>query len=270
VPYEQRQAMLARLLTGILAGMMGGQLAGGLFADSAAGWRGAFFTLAAGYIVVAALLLLRVRGMTAPVAVAGQVKLPVIAQFLAVLRTPWARVVLAAVAAEGILLLGPMAYLPSYLHLRFGMSLSAASGYVALYAVGGIVYAMAAKTLVRRLGERRMVWHGGMLMGGGFLVWWLSPVGWFAGPVALVVGFGTYLFHNTLQTQATQMAPTMRGTAVSSFAFCLFAGQALGVTLSGWAFDHWGMAPLLLVPAVGLPLTSVAFTRALRRRSEAN
>ncbi|MEZ0306339.1 MAG: MFS transporter [Ramlibacter sp.] len=270
VPYEQRQAMLARLMSGILAGMMGGQLAGGLFADAAAGWRGAFFTLAAGYIVVAMLLLLRVRGMPAPVAPSDHAKLPVFRQFLAVLRTPWARVVLAAVAVEGILLLGPLAYLPSYLHLRFGMSLSAASGYVALYAVGGIAYAMAAKTLVRRLGERRMVWHGGMLMSGGFLAWWLSPVGWLAGPVALVVGFGTYLFHNTLQTHATQMAPTMRGTAVSSFAFCLFAGQALGVSLAGWAFDHWGMAPLLLIPAVGLPFTSWAFTRALRRRSEAN
>ena len=42
VPYEHRQATLARLLMGTLSGMMAGQLAGGLFADSTYGWRGAF------------------------------------------------------------------------------------------------------------------------------------------------------------------------------------------------------------------------------------
>lgn len=270
VPYEQRQATLARLLTGTLAGMMGGQLAGGLFADTAPGWRGAFFTLAGGYAVVAVLLLARVRRLPAPAVVAGQARASFGQQLQSVLRAPWARAVLAAVLAEGIFLLGPMAYLPSYLHLRYGLSLSWASALVALYAVGGLVYAILARAIVRRLGERRMVWTGGWLMGAGYLGWWLSPVGWLAGPIALGVGFGTYLFHNTLQTHATQMAPAARGTSVALFAFCLFVGQAIGVTLSGLAFDHVGMAPPLLAPAVALPLVGWAFARALRRRAEAN
>jgi MFS family permease len=37
IPYEQRQATLARFLMGTLSGMMAGQLAGGLFADAAWG-----------------------------------------------------------------------------------------------------------------------------------------------------------------------------------------------------------------------------------------
>jgi predicted MFS family arabinose efflux permease len=269
VPYEQRQATLARLLTGTLGGMMGGQLAGGLFADTAPGWRGAFFTLAAGYAVVAVLLLLRVRAMAPAVAVPGQVRPTFVAQLSSVLRTPWARAVLAAVMAEGIFLLGPMAYLPSYLHQRYGLSLSAASALIALYAVGGLLYAMFARHIVRRLGEWRMVAAGGLVMGAGYLAWWLSPLGLLAGPIALLVGFGTYLFHNTLQTHATQMAPAARGTAVALFAFCLFLGQAFGVSLSGWTFDHVGVAPLLLAPAVALPLTGWAFARALRRKAQA-
>jgi predicted MFS family arabinose efflux permease len=267
VPYGQRQATLARLLTGTLAGMMGGQLAGGLFADSAPGWRGAFFTLAAGYTVVAVLLLLRVRSQPAPAAAADQDRPAFAAQLLSALRTPWARVVLAAVLAEGIFLLGPMAYLPSYLHLRFGLSLSVASALIALYAVGGLLYSMSARHIVRRLGERRMVLGGGLVIGAGFLAWWLSPLGWLAGPIALLVGFGTYLFHNTLQTHATQMVPAARGTAVALFAFCLFVGQAIGVSLSGYAFDHIGPAPLLLAPALALPLVGWWFARALRRRA---
>jgi predicted MFS family arabinose efflux permease len=267
VPYEQRQATLARLLTGTLGGMMGGQLAGGLYADSAPGWRGAFLTLAAGYAVVAVLLLVRVRGMPAAPVLAGQVRPTFVAQLASVLRTPWARLVLAAALAEGIFLLGPMAYLPSYLHQRFGLSLSAASALIALYAVGGLVYAMSARFIVRRFGERRMVLSGGLLMGAGYLAWWLTPLGMLAGPIALLVGFGTYLFHNTLQTHATQMAPAVRGTAVALFAFCLFLGQAIGVSLGGYAFDHLGVTPLLLAPALVLPLTGWAFGRALPQRT---
>jgi predicted MFS family arabinose efflux permease len=271
VPYEQRQATLARLMTGTLSGMMAGQLAGGLFAESVPGWRGAFFTLAAGYTAVGVLLLVRVRHMAAAPAAthAGSIVRAFATQLREVLAIAWARRVLAAVLAEGIFLLGPMAYLPAYLHLRYGLSLSAASALIALYAVGGLVYAITAKQLVRRLGERRMVFAGGILMGAGYLGWLASPLGGLAGPIALVVGFGTYLFHNTLQTHATQMAPATRGTAVALFAFCLFVGQALGVTLSGWSFDRWGYAPMLLGPAIALPLAGWWFARELQRRSAA-
>ena len=200
---------------------------------------------------------------------AGSILRAFTTQLREVLAITWARVVLAAVLAEGIFLLGPMAYLPSYLHLRYGLTLSAASASIALYAVGGLAYAITAKQLVRRLGERRMVFVGGMLMGAGYLAWLASPLWMLAGPIALVVGFGTYLFHNTLQTHATQMAPATRGTAVALFAFCLFVGQALGVSLSGWAFDRWGWAPMLLGPAVALPLVGWWFARELQRRSTA-
>jgi predicted MFS family arabinose efflux permease len=264
VPYERRQATLAQLLTGTLAGMMAGQLAGGLFADSRFGWRGAFLTLTAGYTVVAVALLLRLR-QAAPAGAgrAGQ-RIAFVAQLHSVLQVPWARVVLASVFAEGIFLLGPMAYLPAYLHQRYGLSLAAASGLVALYAVGGLGYAITAPRIVRRLGERRMALVGGLLMGGGYLVWLVAPWWGLAGPAALVVGFGTYLYHNTLQTHATQMVPGVRGTAVALFAFCLFVGQAIGVTAAGYTFDHLGAVPLLLVPALALPLAGWAFARGLQ------
>jgi len=268
VPYELRQATLARLLTGTLSGMMAGQLAGGLFGDSALGWRGAFFTLSAGYLTVAVLLLILLRSTPVPTAARPPARLEFVAQLRSVLRVPWARVVLVAVMAEGIFLLGPMAYLPSYLHQRYGLSLSVASALIALYAVGGLVYAVTARQLVRRLGERRMVFVGGLLMGAGYLAWWLSSWWALAGPIALLVGFGTYLYHNTLQTHATQMVPSVRGTAVALFAFCLFVGQAIGVTLAGYAFDHLGHAPLLLGPALALPLAGWGFAWALGRRGE--
>lgn len=267
VPYEQRQATLARLLLGTLSGMSAGQLGGGLFADAAAGWRGAFATLCAGYLAMALLLLWRLRHIPTAAPVRHEGRFASVRQLGAVLGLPWARLVLAAALAEGVFMLGALAYLPSYLHQRFGTSLSAAGAMVALYSVGGLLYALVAHHIVNRLGERRMVVHGGIVIGIGFLAWAAMPQAWIAAPVALAVGFGAYLLHNTLQTHATQMAPSMRGTAMALFAFCLFLGQAIGVSLAGSTFDAWGPLPLLLVPALALPLTGWVFGAAIRRRN---
>lgn len=267
VPYAQRQTTLARFLTGTLSGMMAGQLAGGLFADLAVGWRGAFFTLAAGFTLVATLLLRRVRRMPAPPPNTSAAPSNFIHGLWSVLQIPWARRVLLAVGAEGLFLLGPMAYLPTYLHERHGLTLVLASGLIALYAMGGLVYALSARHIVARLGERRMVLVGGLLVGATFLALWLSPWWITAGPLALLMGFGTYLFHNTLQTHATQMAPASRGTAVALFAFCLFGGQALGVTLAGWSVDHLGYVPMLVTAGAGVAIAGWVFSGALARRA---
>jgi predicted MFS family arabinose efflux permease len=267
VPYEQRQATLARFLTGTLSGMTAGQLAGGLFADSVPGWRGAFLTLAVGFTCVGSLLVARVRHAPVPARADGSAHPAFVAQLVAVLRVPWARAVLVSVGAEGIFLLGPMSYLPAYLQHRHGVALSTASALLALYAVGGLVYAITARRIVAALGERRMAFAGGVLMGSCFLLLWLSPVWIAAAPIALCLGFGTYLFHNTLQTHATQMAPAMRGTSVALFAFCLFSGQALGVSVSGWTIDHLGFVPMLIAAGLVLPLAGWGFATALHRRA---
>ncbi len=267
VPYEERQTTLARLLLGTLTGMMAGQLAGGLFAEAQVGWRGAFVLMALGYGVIGLLLLRRLRGIAVSPPTTGLGATVFAVQGRTVLSQPWSWRVLGVSFVEGVLLLGPMSFLPAYLHQRFDLSLAVASGLLALYAVGGLVYALLARRLVAALGEPRMVRTGGILMGAGFLAWWLSPVAWTAGLVALAVGFGTYLLHNTLQTHATQMAPTARGTAVSFFALSLFMGQAVGVALAGYAFDHIGHAVLMVAPALGLPLTGWLFARALQRRA---
>jgi predicted MFS family arabinose efflux permease len=82
-----------------------------------------------------------------------------------------------------------------------------------------------------------------------------------------MLGFGTYLLHNTLQTNATQMAPATRGSALALFAFCFFNGQAIGVSLAGTAYDRGGPMPLLVAPALVLPVLGWTFAGALRRRA---
>lgn len=265
VPLEERQATLAKLLMGTLSGMMFGQLAGGLFADSAAGWRGAFAGMATAYLGVACLVALQVRPhwashrRTAPA-------MPVHRQWLAVLESRWSFCVLGSALAEGIFLLGPMAYLPAMLHQRFGVSVLTASSLLGLYAVGGLLYAVNARRLVARLGQERMVAAGGLIMGASYLLLLLSPTIWSIAPIAVVLGLGTYLYHSTLQTHATQLNTSARGTAVSLFAFSLFLGQAIGSALAGWAFDRSGAVMMLLPATVALPTVGFLLSAALRGR----
>ncbi len=263
-PYERRQAALARLLLGFLGGMLLGQIAGGQFGEQSGGWRAAFLVLAPWYGLAAVLLASRMKKINALSTPSIAVRLGVLSRWMTVLRVPWARVVLLCALAEGM---GPVSYMPSLLHGRFALSPSAASGMIALFAVGGLAYAMTAASMVRRISEARMVLAGGALMALGMLGWYASPYPWSAAPVALLAGFGTYLFHGVLQTHATQMAPAGRGTAVSLFASSLFVGQAIGVAWSGAALDRLGPAVLLLLPAVCLLVTAVAFGRSIKART---
>lgn len=261
VAYEARQATLARLLLGTLSGMVIGQLLGGLFAETALGWRGAFWVLSVGYWVVAALLWRdAARTEATPVLAGGRGGMG------AVLVQPWARVVLLAVFLEGVFLLGTLSYLPSYLHAREGLGLAAASAVAALYAVGGLVYAVCARRVVGAFGEIRMAAVGGLLMATALVGLWLLPHWWAAAPLSVLLGFGTYLYHNTLQTHATQMAPQTRGSAVSLFSFSLFAGQSIGVVAYGGTVDMQAYAALLLLPAAALAIVGVGFAALLRRR----
>ncbi len=265
VAYEARQATLARLLLGTLSGMVIGQLLGGLFAETALGWRGAFVVLSVGNWTVAALLWREPSRTTAAAATAttaaGRGGLG------AVLAQPWARVVLVAVFLEGVFLLGALSYLPTYLHAREGLGLAAASAVSALYAVGGLIYAVCARRVVGSLGEIRMAAAGGLLMAAALAGLWLLPHWSTAAPLAVLLGFGTYLYHNTLQTHATQMAPQARGSAVSLFSFGLFAGQAVGVAAFGGLVDLQAYAALLLMPAAALAAIGIGFAVSLRRRA---
>lgn len=266
-PYEHRQAALARLLLGFLGGMLLGQIAGGQFGEQPGGWRGAFLVLAPGYGLVALFLASRMKRMHSLSTSTTAVRLGVPSRWMTVLRVPWARVVLLCALAEGILLLGPVSYMPSVLHARFALSPSVASGLIALFTVGGLAYALTAALMVKRISEARMVLAGGALMTLGMLGWYVSPYPWSAAPLALVAGFGTYLFHGVLQTHATQMTPAVRGTAVSLFASSLFVGHAIGVAWSGAALDRLGPAVVLVLPAACLFFTAVAFGKSIKARA---
>jgi predicted MFS family arabinose efflux permease len=76
------------------------------------------------------------------------------------------------------------------------------------------------------------------------------------------------MFHNTLQTNGTQMAPEARGAGMALFALCLFLGQAIGVPIAAPIVDRWGAPPVFWAAAIVLPLLAFWFSAAIGRRAQ--
>lgn len=267
VAFELRQPTLARFMSGQIVGLVSGQALGGLFADTV-GWRWAFAFLAAIYFVVGLQLLKDKPRLQAEHGHAGAAQRPgALAGMAAVVRSPKARYILATVFAEAMATFGVIAFIPAYLHERFGISLFHAGAVVALFGLGGLIYTAFARRWVRALGESRLAVTGGILLGAAFLTLSLAGAWEWAMAASLLAGLGFYQLHNTLQTQATQMAPAARGTAVSIFASCFFLAQATGVTASSWVVEHRGAPFLFGCSAAALPIIGILFGRWVGKRS---
>jgi predicted MFS family arabinose efflux permease len=111
------------------------------------------------------------------------------------------------------------------------------------------------------LGEAGLAIAGGCLIATGLslLLGTHHTVG--ALCACLVTGMGLYMLHNVLQTQATQMAPDNRSTALTMFASLLFLGQSCGVVVLSWSVDANVLHETLAAFAVAVVLTGLAASR---------
>ncbi len=259
IPYEERQTTLAQFTIGTILGITSGQFIGGIFTDTV-GWQGAFYFLAVLFLIVGSILWSQRHLAQEVPSTAGTkgwraIVLPVVT----VLRVRWARVVVLTVLLEGALVFGVLSYIPSFLQERHGMSPSAAGATAGLFAVGAFVYVFNARWLVARLGEIPMVRLGGILVCLCYVTYLFAP-GWgWALLASAVTGLGYYFVHAVLQTRATQMAPSLRGTAVSLSSSCLLLGQAIGVSLGAIVVDRLGIDWLLGIAMVGFPVLILWF-----------
>ncbi len=264
VPYERRQETLAKLMSATVIGMMVGLWFGGFAADTL-GWRSAFALLAVMFAWPAVLLWRARRKSTAPTS--GQApslidSLRLTGQLLVMPRVRW---VLGVTATEGALVFGAMAFMPTHLHQQFGLSVVAAGSVMMLYGVGGLLYSQMARRWLAWLGERGLVRAGAAMVVVGLLVLaWGSGV-WLGMLACLMTGLGFYMLHNTLQVQATQMAPAARGTAVTLFACSLFFGQSTGVLLMAQSVDMGWLPYAYSAAAAGVMALGVVVYRLVGR-----
>ncbi len=271
VPYEQRQPVLARFLIGQILGLSAGVLAGGYAAEQTS-WRLPFFGLAMLFVIMGVTLLFLNRRLPAAARqtrhASGPALQRLLSEFSQVLARPWARITLLTVFLEGACVFGTFSFLASHLHQVHQVSLATAGLVVMLFGLGGLLFALTSARLVRRLGEAGLSRWGGVILALTLALTALAPVWWWVLPLCLLAGTGFYMLHNTLQINATQMAPERRGAAVSSFSASFYMGQSCGVALAGWAVGHTGTTAIILVGAAGTLLLALNFSRLRARRQD--
>jgi len=270
VGYEQRQATLGRFMGATVTGMMAGQWFGGVASDYL-GWRMAFGLLSVLFAVAAFTLYRKTGAQRAAHARAVSQTTPVpwrrsFHATLALLRLPRVRWVVSVTAIEGALAFGALAFVPSRLVSTLGFSPSKAGGVMMLYGVGGLLYSQFVTRWLRLLGERGLALLGGCLIAVSLWALAFVPQAAVAVSACFLAGLGFYMLHNTLQTQATQMAPHARGSAVTLFACLLFLGQSLGVLVVGRTVDHGGLPAAMAVAGLGVLVLAWAVSRRVAGR----
>ena len=267
-PYERRQQVLGRYLTGGISGLLFGQAAGGILGDHL-GWRAVFFVLAGLFALAAIALVIEmtVNPLTRPARHAERRRGGFVADYRRVFGDRWARLVIFAVLLEAVFTFGPLTYVGADLHLRFGLSFTMVGAIVAAFGLGGLIYVASIKPLVTWLGQRGLVTVGGALLAVAYLIL-ATPWAWWPAPLAVaLIGLGYYMLHNTLQTNATQMTPEARGTAIAVFSSALYLGQMVGVAAAAPVVDRFGAPVVFVIGAIGLPALGVWFAYRLKYRA---
>jgi len=261
-PYESRQGVLARFLLGQIIGLSGGAALGGFAAESAF-WQWPFAAIALWFLVVGVLLGRAAWRQPSGAHAAGG---HLVANLLEVLRTPGVPLVVVTVFLEGVVLLGGLAFVATHLNQVRGAPMPVAGAMFFALSAGGVAFAFFARRIVPVLGEARLAAAGTAVVVLSVLgIAWAPSLA--AAPLTCFgAGLGFYMLHNTLQTNATQMAPTRRGAAVALFASLFFLGQSAGVALAGRLAEEIGTAWTLTLSALALLPVGLGFALLRARR----
>ncbi|MEH2381326.1 MAG: MFS transporter [Nostoc sp.] len=255
-PYEERQAAIGKYLSALVLGQILGGSLGGIFGEYLS-WRNIFLVFGIVSLTIAGLLWRGTRHLSdsqRPQSRGGGITFR---PYYQLLTQPIARTVIMAVFVEGFCVFGAFAYVGAFLRDRYTLSYVAIGFMLSAFGLGGLIYSRSVKWLVRRLGEIGLMGVGGGLMSISFLAIALFQNWILFIPLSILMGLGFYMMHSTLQTQATELSPEARGTAVSLFAFNLFVGQGIGAAVFGRIVDNFGYIYCFILAGVAIALLSV-------------
>jgi predicted MFS family arabinose efflux permease len=260
-PLAVRQVAMSRYIGATLIGQIVGVSVGGMIAEWI-GWRGVFgcaavlTAIAAG---AAMMMLPKPNGQrAAPPSLAEAVD-----RYRMVLRNPRSFVCFSIVFLEGLAIYGIMPYIGELLRSRGAGGLREAGFVIGGLGIGGLLYAFVVP-LILRFAKRPAM----MVTGGSIAAVALATVGldvsWATQMASMVMlGFGFFLLHNSVQTEVTELAPSARASAFSLHAFSFFMGQAIGPIAYGAALPPFGAEASCVGGAVILAVTGVAASRFL-------
>jgi predicted MFS family arabinose efflux permease len=266
---SERQVMIGRMLFAIISGQMLGSVVSGL-ANDAFGWRSSLFIGAAiGSGAAAVAWLGMPAGASAAARRHGGSFVDLYGRVLFNPKAPW---LIGGVAVEGAFFYGLFPYMGELLLATArpaGESIAGITGLVlGAFGLGGLLYAASVRTMLRAFGVRRMCLIGSSLAAACYAALAFVPTWWLAALAMFFAGVAFYMLHNSMQTEATELAPSARGSAVALFACGFFAGQGLGPLVFAALLHALGArAALLAVAAVIVVLGRVVVGQVIERRA---
>jgi predicted MFS family arabinose efflux permease len=265
---QQRQVAVGRMLVAIISGQMLGSATSGLVSD-AFGWHGSLGVAAAVAVIATGLSAWSLRDGAASSTAPALAPLSFGAMYANVFANPKAPWLYGAVVCEGALVFGLFPYMGQLLLEHAGSSAGAAPSQAGLvlgaFGIGGIVYGLMVRRIVHALGVRRMCAWGSAAVAAMVALLVVLPLWWLHMVAMVVCGLGYYMLHNSLQIEATELAPTARGSAVALFACGFFVGVGVGPLLFGVLLHATGFTAALCGAALGvLVLGRVVVQRVVR------
>lgn len=253
-PLESRQSAIARFSLATITGLMSGQWISGVLADTL-GWRLTFWALACGFAL--SVLALRFHAAMTPATVRrpGVISLRYVR---AALQSQHAVMTLALTTVLAAFGSGVLSFVAASLKHSMRLSLSDVGLLTASIGTGGLIYALFAPAILRRVSLPRLAMFAGgsLAIGLGSLAFVEQP--WQAALACFLTGLGYYSGLNIMQTAATEFAPALKPTAVTLFASCLFCTQALSVLVWGQIVDAFGFPTLFIIGGCGALTFAVA------------
>jgi predicted MFS family arabinose efflux permease len=252
VPLAQRQVMIGRLLSATIAGNLLGAAASGVVSDIIH-WRGMLVIL--GIISVVALVLgyFGLRNLPPTQRHPLDVR-SVLTRNRAIFAIRTARICYTTVALEALVLFGIFPYVAVLLAKAGETRATIAGLVVAAFAVGGMVYSLSVRQLLRWLGQKQIMTAGGALAALGLFVVGAGPA-WPVQALAFAaMGCGFYMLHASIQVYVTEFAPATRSSAVAFHTFSFFIGGGISPVLYGIGLERLGTPITLSIAGVAMVL----------------
>ncbi|WP_291861907.1 MFS transporter [Bradyrhizobium sp.] len=265
---EKRQVAIGRTLAGAMTGNLLGASLSGLIGDLL-GWRGVLAVLGVLVIVAPVAVAFGFRGaaLTRP----PKTNLSTLRHgYRTIFANPNARICYAAVFIEGCCVLGLFPFVAAFLFELGETRLSIAGIVIACFAVGGLFYTMSVSRFLPRLGVRGMMIAGAALVGLQLAVVAFGPSWKVQAFSLLLMGWGFYMIHGSLQVFSSELSVEARASALSLHAFFFFMGQTVGPIAYGFGIENLGKVPTLLTSAVVMVALGLACARLLRQTRPAD
>ena len=263
-PYAERQTAIGRYLSALMLGQILSSSLGGIFGQFIS-WRDIFLLFGVTSMLAAVVFWQATRHIPyqSRTTQTGNI-FSSLKPYLQLITKPAARLVITAVFIEGFCLFGGFAYIGAFIRDTYQLPYITIGLLLSGFGMGGLLYSISVKWLVQRLGEKGLVRVGGLLAGTCYLSITILPTWILFIPVIILIGLGYNMMHSTLQTQATELSPESRGTAVSLFAFSLFMGQGIGAAVLGRIVDNAGYIPCFIVCSIAVASLAVWFSSQMR------